>query len=163
VYQVRRELRGPHMTDFPGSKIKVGQSKTAFISKMHKDARNWTCEYIPQSNFSSSSFGRNCSCLIQAAHLHFSELSHSKFGLVPRGHGVYSYRLVEVMLSGAIPVIISNGWVMPFHDILNWDAFSIRIDEFKFMEHSDKWLSIILDKVGREPILFTELLHVKRT
>ena len=44
-------------------------------------------------------------------------LRTTKFALVPRGHGVFSRRLVEVLAAGAIPVIISNGWILPFEEV----------------------------------------------
>jgi len=45
---------------------------------------------------------------------------------VPRGDANFSYRLLEVMSFGCIPVILSDGWVLPFDRVLHWDAFSLR-------------------------------------
>jgi hypothetical protein len=54
-------------------------------------------------------------------------LSNSKFGLVPCGDGWHSYRLMETMAMGVVPIILSDGWSLPFEDILDWSEFSIRI------------------------------------
>jgi len=51
------------------------------------------------------------------------------FSLVVRGDALFSYRLLEVMSAGVIPVIFSDNWVLPFEEIINWDKFSIRINE----------------------------------
>ena len=52
--------------------------------------------------------------------------------------GVYSYRLTEVMLAGAVPVILSNGWVLPFSEFLEYDAFAVRLDEHTFQRDPPK-------------------------
>lgn len=54
-------------------------------------------------------------------------LERSKFVLCPRGMGVSSFRLFEVMASGRVPVIISDEWVAPPGP--DWNAFSIRVSE----------------------------------
>ena len=57
----------------------------------------------------------------------FELLHDSKFGLVPRGDAMFSYRLMETMAMGVVPIIISDGWQLPFEDMLDWSEFSIRI------------------------------------
>lgn len=52
-------------------------------------------------------------------------LKNSMFAFVPRGDANFSYRLLEVMSFGCIPVILSDGWVLPFDRILHWDTFSL--------------------------------------
>ena len=57
-------------------------------------------------------------------------LYNSKFTLLPRGSSVgLSYRLIESMSAGSIPVIISDNNVLPFSDIINYNKFSISIKE----------------------------------
>mmetsp|Transcript_27293 Transcript_27293/g.61011 ORF Transcript_27293/g.61011 Transcript_27293/m.61011 type:complete len:310 (-) Transcript_27293:87-1016(-) len=74
----------------------------------------------------------------------------AKFGLVPRGHGVYSFRLTEVLVGGAIPVVLSNGWVLPFSELLEWDAFSVRLDEVAFMADPAQALDSLVRDVSAE-------------
>ena len=59
----------------------------------------------------------------------FDLLYTSKFGLVPRGDAMFSYRLMETMAMGVVPIIISDGWQLPFEDMLDWSEFSIRVRE----------------------------------
>ena len=57
-------------------------------------------------------------------------LRNSKFALLPRADGyALSYRMVECMNLGCIPVIISDGYVLPFHSEIDYSSFSIRIKE----------------------------------
>jgi hypothetical protein len=54
-------------------------------------------------------------------------LRRSKFVLCPKGNGVSSYRLFEVMQAGRVPVIISDKWV-PLKEC-NWEDFSLKVNE----------------------------------
>jgi hypothetical protein len=55
--------------------------------------------------------------------------------------------LTEVLLAGAIPVILSNGWVLPFSEFLDWDSFSVRLDEKMFMANPSKAIAALLKDV----------------
>src|ERR1051326_6326246 len=54
-----------------------------------------------------------------------SLLDRSVFGFVPRGGALFSYRLLEPMARGAIPAILSDGWVLPFDRLVNWSCCSV--------------------------------------
>jgi hypothetical protein len=54
-------------------------------------------------------------------------LSDSKYVLCPRGHGTASFRLVETLAAGRVPVIISDQWMEP--EGLDWSSFSLRVPE----------------------------------
>ena len=53
--------------------------------------------------------------------------AHSRFVLCPRGLGVSSIRLFEMMRMGRPPVIISDEWVPP--EGPDWDTFCLRVPE----------------------------------
>jgi len=53
-------------------------------------------------------------------------LDRSIFAFVPRGDALFSYRLLEVMARGAIPVVLSDGWVLPFDRLIDWDRVTLR-------------------------------------
>lgn len=56
-------------------------------------------------------------------------LRNATFGLVPRGHSRFSYRFLEILDHGAVPVIISDGWRLPFDDIIDWAGAAFRAFE----------------------------------
>lgn len=53
----------------------------------------------------------------------------SRFALCPRGDAVYSFRVVEALSCGAIPVVIGDGWVLPFSELLDYTEFIVGCSE----------------------------------
>jgi hypothetical protein len=53
----------------------------------------------------------------------------SKTWLCPRGFSSYTYRISESVLNGAVPWILADDYRLPYVDLIDWDAFSIRSPE----------------------------------
>ena len=54
----------------------------------------------------------------------------SRFSLLPRGNGwALSYRHIEAMNVGSIPVIISDEYQLPFSEYIDWETCSVRVRE----------------------------------
>jgi hypothetical protein len=60
---------------------------------------------------------------------YYDLLDESVFAFVPRGDVEFSYRLLEVMSFGCIPIILSDGWVLPFDRLIKWNEIAICMPE----------------------------------
>eukprot|EP00475_Leptophrys_vorax_P043819 TRINITY_DN854_c0_g1_i1.p1 TRINITY_DN854_c0_g1~~TRINITY_DN854_c0_g1_i1.p1 ORF type:complete len:414 (-),score=94.26 TRINITY_DN854_c0_g1_i1:1198-2439(-) len=56
-------------------------------------------------------------------------MENTQFGAVMRGDDSFSFRFTEVLSAGVIPVIYSDGLVLPFEEFINWDEVAVRIPE----------------------------------
>ncbi|KAG8376053.1 hypothetical protein BUALT_Bualt09G0023600 [Buddleja alternifolia] len=56
-------------------------------------------------------------------------MKSSKYCICPKGYEVNSPRIVEAIFYECVPVIISDNFVPPFFEVLNWEAFSVIIAE----------------------------------
>ena len=51
----------------------------------------------------------------------------SKFCIQTDGNAPWSPRLMQYVLTGCVPVVVSNKLLPPFHKTLNWSTFSLRV------------------------------------
>ncbi|KAH7425601.1 hypothetical protein KP509_11G062000, partial [Ceratopteris richardii] len=51
----------------------------------------------------------------------FQDLMNTTFGLAPAGRSPYSYRLIEILSAGAIPILIADDYVKPLGGLIQWD------------------------------------------
>lgn len=78
--------------------------------------------------------------------LNYHELMKtSRFCICPGGYEVNSPRIVEAIYNECVPVIIADSFVLPFSDVLNWEAFSLHVKESDIPN-----LKVILQNVTME-------------
>lgn len=56
-------------------------------------------------------------------------MKRSKYCICPRGYEVNSPRVVEAIFYECVPVIISDNFVPPFFEVLNWDSLAVFVLE----------------------------------
>ncbi len=55
----------------------------------------------------------------------------SIFTLCPAGYGQWSYRLIESLMAGSIPVLLADAYRLPFEETIQWNKYVVRIPESK--------------------------------
>ena len=65
-------------------------------------------------------------------------LMKSEFVGAPRGDVLYSVRFSEILSSGAIPVVYSDGWVLPYNrDVVDWSEVAVLLPQLRVNETLD--------------------------
>jgi glucuronyl/N-acetylglucosaminyl transferase EXT1 len=80
-----------------------------------------TCKLVATSSEVTSSVSAECAKeQVIYNKYKFDDLMNSTFGLAPAGRGPSSFRLLEVLSAGSIPVVISDNFVLPFDSLIEW-------------------------------------------
>ncbi|XP_077366406.1 exostosin-1b [Festucalex cinctus] len=84
----------------------------------------------------------------QYAKFDYQELLHnSTFCLVPRGRRLGSFRFLEALQAACIPVILSNGWELPFSEVIDWRKAAVLGDERLLLQVPSMTRSLGRDKI----------------
>lgn len=70
----------------------------------------------------------------------------SRFTMAPRGYGLSSFRLYEILQLNSIPVYVSDKHWLPFTDELNWEDFCVIVKDHQIPELESILLSISDEK-----------------
>ncbi|KAJ8599758.1 hypothetical protein CTAYLR_003399 [Chrysophaeum taylorii] len=64
----------------------------------------------------------------------YDDLLDTQFALVPRGDERWSFRFLEAVGAGAIPVVVADGLTLPFENLIDWEQIVVRIPERAVVE-----------------------------
>ena len=56
-------------------------------------------------------------------------MKRSVFVLCPEAYGRWTYRFMEALANGSIPIILADDYVMPFEAYIPWDRYVYRVPE----------------------------------
>uniref|UniRef100_A0A8C1YPY5 Exostosin glycosyltransferase 1a n=1 Tax=Cyprinus carpio TaxID=7962 RepID=A0A8C1YPY5_CYPCA len=78
----------------------------------------------------------------------YKEMLHnSTFCLVPRGRRLGSFRFLEALQAACVPVMLSNGWELPFSEIIDWHTAAVIGDERLLLQIPSTVRSIHQDRI----------------
>ncbi|CAN0900082.1 Probable glycosyltransferase At5g03795 [Linum grandiflorum] len=66
---------------------------------------------------------------VESKRVYREYMKSSKYCICARGHEVHTPRVVEAIYYECVPVIISDNYVPPFFEVLNWEEFAVFILE----------------------------------
>jgi len=70
------------------------------------------------------------------------------FTLTPAGYGQWTFRLIEALLLGSIPILVADDYVLPFPENIDWEKYILRIATKDLLQ-----LPNILSKLSTEKIV----------
>jgi len=65
------------------------------------------------------------------------------FGVHCAGHGIWTARLYNYLITGVIPILCSDGVILPFERYLNYRAFSIKVLSSTYDKNDQNFVEII--------------------
>ena len=124
-----------NFTNFPASQLDINAPRniTVFLSGSYRAQRKQIFqimkEYMPNSLglVINRSNDTNSSISVEQTPFYMSQ---SKYCIIPHGDSPSSKRFYDAVIYGCIPVIIADGFVLPFDKtIIDWDQCIIRIPQ----------------------------------
>lgn len=61
-------------------------------------------------------------------------MKNSMITLCPAGYGRWTFRLIEAIQNESIPLLLSDGYVLPFSNDINWNDYIYKINESDIFE-----------------------------
>lgn len=76
--------------------------------------------------------------------------------LCPAGYGRWTFRLIEALQCESIPILLSDGYILPFSDQINWNEYIYKINENDIYNIEEIVSSISIGDI------YTKLSNIKR-
>ncbi|KAI3738059.1 hypothetical protein L2E82_28077 [Cichorium intybus] len=98
-----------------------------FAGQMHGDVRPILLKHWENKDPDMKIFGKLKKSKGNKSYIQY--MKSSKYCICAKGYEVNSPRVVEAIFHECVPVIISDNFVPPFFEILNWEAFAVFVEE----------------------------------
>ncbi|VFQ84668.1 unnamed protein product [Cuscuta campestris] len=131
------------LREIGGKSLSRRQNLAFFAGNMHGYLRPILLRHWENKDPAIKIFGP----IAKAAYVNY--MKSSKFCICAKGYEVNSPRVVEAIFYECVPVIISDNFVPPFFETLDWESFSVFIPE-KNIPELKSILTSIPDKRYRE-------------
>jgi hypothetical protein len=88
-------------------------------------------------------------------------LVNTSFTLVLRGDKEFSYRFTEAVCSGSVPVLVSDGWIVPYSQhLVPFQEYGVQVSEDAEAGAVLSTLHALIDEEGRWEAMQEKALHV---
>ncbi|KAF5176716.1 Xylogalacturonan beta-1,3-xylosyltransferase [Thalictrum thalictroides] len=148
-----RKVKDP-LRDLGGNPSSERPILAFFAGGMHGSLRPVLLQYWGNQDPDMKIFGQ----MPQGTTMSYIQhMKNSKYCICARGFDVHTPRVVEAIFYECVPVIISDDYVPPFFEVLDWEAFAVFVPEKDIPSLKDILLSIPEEKY------FEMQTRVKRT
>ncbi|KAJ8775154.1 hypothetical protein K2173_020158 [Erythroxylum novogranatense] len=137
--------RRPHRNVGGGLSVSKRPILAFFSGHMHGRVRPNLMKYWHNKDEDMKIYGPLPS-VISRKMTYVQHMKSSRFCLCPRGYEVNSPRIVEAIYYECVPVIIADNFVLPFDEVLDWNAFSIVVPEKDIPKLKEILMAIPLEK-----------------
>ncbi|KGN65348.1 probable glycosyltransferase At5g03795 [Cucumis sativus] len=139
-----RSARNP-LRDLGGKPASQRHILAFYAGNMHGYVRPILLKYWKDKNPDMKIFGPMPPGVASKMN-YIQHMKSSKYCICPKGYEVNSPRVVEAIFYECVPVIISDNFVPPFFEVLDWEAFSVIVAEKDIPNLQDILLSIPKDR-----------------
>lgn len=139
-----RSARNP-LRDLGGKPASERQALAFYAGNMHGYLRPILLKYWKNKDSDMKIFGPMPPGVSSKMN-YIEHMKSSKYCICPKGYEVNSPRVVEAIFYECVPVIISDNFVPPFFEVLDWRAFSLILAEKDIPNLKDILLSIPEEK-----------------
>jgi len=77
-------------------------------------------------------------------------MARSAFTLCPAGYGRWSFRFIEALLNGSIPILLSDGYVLPFGNKIDWSKYCYVVEERHLFSLTDFIHRLSIDEIAEK-------------
>lgn len=135
-----RSAKNP-LRDLGGNRPSKRPILAFFAGSMHGYLRPILLQYWENKDPAMKIFGRLGSG-VKSKMNYIRYMKSSKYCICAKGYEVNSPRVVEAIFYECVPVIISDNFVPPFFEVLDWEAFAVFVPEKDIPNLKDILLSI---------------------